>query len=384
MSKTTTIRIAFAAIAILFFTAPIAARTLGITAEAFENRRFADAPKLSQGWDAFQQTTRYLTDRMPLRAQAVRANTRIWRDMFGADPRYETAPTSPDAALPFTNVPGTSRDDSPGDGLQGPVTAKTGRAGWLFLDAEFEYACDKSISNAAILERWGDLVRATRASGRDSALFAVPEKASVYPEYLPKKYPFQSCALEAKERFWTRLAEDGPALGIHQVRNDLLRLKPKAGAGLFQRKDLHWTTLGALTLVDAVLETFGDDIQLEQAEIVARGNVTYDGDLAAANGDPISDTRMEYDIVRRKGATRIPGRTLLICDSFAYKWMRLFKPYFEDLRYESLYSDENAILAAIRQADRVIFEAEEVNLKAHADKEDRVLAIVRGLRQEKR
>ena len=67
MKRSTYIRVAFAVLAIGFFAAPIILRGVGVTATAFENRRLADAPQLSQGWDGFQQTSRFLTDRLPLR-----------------------------------------------------------------------------------------------------------------------------------------------------------------------------------------------------------------------------------------------------------------------------------------------------------------------------
>ncbi len=75
MDRRALISLAFALLAIAFFAAPVALRAVGVHANAFENRRLAEAPKLSQGWEVFQQATRFLTDRMPLREQAVRANT---------------------------------------------------------------------------------------------------------------------------------------------------------------------------------------------------------------------------------------------------------------------------------------------------------------------
>jgi hypothetical protein len=384
MGRTTAIRVVFAVLAIGFFAAPIAARILGVSAETFENRRLAQPPKLSQGWNAFQQTTRYINDHMPLRAQAVRANTRIWTDVFGTTPRYgQQTMLANDQALPFAGSINAPRDKPNGSGLQGATAAKTGRGGWSFIDIEFEYACDDSISNETVLDRWGKLVHVVREGGGKAMLFVVPEKASVYPEHLPEKYPFDHCALSAKEKLWRRLSKDGPALGIHELRSELLRLKADAGDRLYERKDFHWTTLGALVLVKASLDALGEGVRLDSNEIVARG-VSRDGGTDAVARRSAAGKNLEYDIVRADGAPLVPGRTLLVCDSFAYRWMRLFKPYFENVRYISLYEDAHDIADAIRRSDRVIFEAEEVNLKADAVRDKDVMSTIRDLRAGKR
>jgi hypothetical protein len=385
MRAKNTIRITFAILAIAFFATPIAARVLGVTAEEFENRRFAQAPRASQGWDAFQQASRYLVDRMPLRAQAVRANTRIWTDVFAADPTYtrDTA-LADDQALPFAgSIERDGNDvriDENGVGLRGgPTTTSTGRGGWLYVPMEFSVACDDTPSDDVSLQRWARLAQAIRADGHKTALLVAPHKASVYPEHLPRKYPHDDCALEAKERFWRTLSRDGPAVGVFELRSELLRLKRHAGDGLFQRKDMHWTTLGAITLVDAALDAVGGGVRLEANEIVDRGAVSYTGDLSVAGGRPETDTRNEYGIVRAPEATRVPGRTLVVCDSFAYKWMRLFRPYFENVRYVSWYNPADVIADAIDRADTVILEADEILFKVQAAKDELATEVRRKL-----
>lgn len=384
MGSTTAIRVLFAALAIGFFAAPIAARVAGVTADTFENRKLADAPKLSQGWNAFQQTSRYLTDRMPLRAQAVRANTRIWTDVLGTDPRYgQQTALAQDEALPFAGAiedGAGARLAQGGGGLRGPAAARTGRGGWLYVPMEFSVACDKSVPDELVLQRWARLVDAIRAKGRKTALFVVPHKASVYPEHLPESYPHEDCALPAKERFWRLLSSDGPALDVHELRSELLRLKENAGDGLFQRTDMHWSTLGALTLVRTVLDELGEGVRLEPSEIVPLGSATYTGDLSLASGDPRADKRIDYGIERAAGAARVPGRTLVICDSFAYIWMRLFEPYFEDVRHVSWYGSDRRILDAVRQSDRVIVETDEVLMKVQARPDEMAVSIARALR----
>lgn len=363
MSRVRTIRVAFVALAVVFFGTPIAAGFLGVAAEPFENRRLADLPSVSQGWGAFGEASRYLTDHMALRKQAVQANTRIWVDVLGSTPRY--AARTPDNALPFVGAVKAAKRQG-GAGLQG-ASARVGNGDWEFIEIEFRLACDARFSNELLLDRWGRLVRELRDDGLETSLFVVPEKASVYPEHLPDEYPYDHCALARKKRFWRDLAEDGPRRGVHEVRSALLRLKADAGDRLFQKVDFHWTTLGALTVVEAVLQRLGRDVRFERSDVVARESST-------------GRRSMEYDIERPQDAPKIPGRTLLVCDSFVYKWMRLFRPYFEHVSYVSLYRDPEEIAQAIRRSDRVILEAEEVNFKTFAGQNRSVQRLLRELR----
>ncbi len=369
MSRSTAFRTTFAALAILFFTAPIVARVV-VVPEKFENRNLASAPKPSQGWEAFAQTSRYVVDHMPLRAQAVRLNTRIWTDVFGTDPSYDRDETlGNDQALPFAGVGAQERDEGERQGgPPGPVTASTGREGWLFQGSETQFACADKMQDSTILKRWAAVVEATRQLGPTATMFAAPSKSSVYPEYLPEDDSYKECALREKDKFWKLLASEGPGLGVIELRSELVRLKQRAGDELFELTDTHWTTLGALTLVAATLEEVGDGIQIEADEVVRRQEeVTYTGDLSTAAGRAETAKRIEYDIVRDRDAPRVPGRTLLVCDSFAYRKMHVFEPYFESINYISLYTPSSEILRAIRRADHVIFEAGETNMESFAE-----------------
>jgi hypothetical protein len=368
-ASSSAVRIAIAVLAIAFFAVPVTAGVLGVDAKPFENRRLAHAPKPAQGWGAFQQTTRYLVDHMPLREQAVRANTRIWTDVFDTDPRYGDGRTlAGDEALPFA---GTIEDDEgavlgKNGGFKGKVTAKRGRDGWLFVEPEFGIACDPPIQDEVALARWGRMMAALRKKGYAATMFVVPTKASVYPEYLPEKYPADDCALTAKRRFWQLLERKGRSLGVNELRSELIRLKGRFGDELFELTDSHWTTLGALTLVDAALKEIGNGVRVSPEEIVERGMVSYVGDLSLVSGDAEAKKHMEYGIKRAPEAPRVPGRTVLICDSFAYKWLRLFKPYFEHLDYVTQYDGPSEMTAAIERADTVIVEANEIFYRNNA------------------
>jgi hypothetical protein len=376
MSRTTAIRLLFAALAVGFFAAPIAARALGITAEAFENRRFAEAPKLSQGWDAFQQTTAFLTDRMPLRAQAVRANTRIWTDVFGSEPRYADGTLGGDAALPFAGSAG--QPDAPGAALPGGgVQVLAGRDGWLFLQDELNRACGPPIPFEQALARWRALVATIRASGRDVVLIVAPDKASVYPEHLPASYVSDDCALAAKRRLW-RLFDGG---GVVELRDALVAQKASAGDDLYARKDSHWTTLGSLSLVRAALAQLGTGIRVSPGEITDPGRASYQGDLTVLIGNPENDTRAERAVTRAAGAPRVPGRTVLVGDSFSNAPIGQLRSYFAEVAHVLWVGTPIDELAGrIAGADTVILETVERELSFRAADDGPVPKLQRALR----
>ena len=352
-------RILFAILAIAFFATPIAARMLGITAQSFENRRFAQPPKPSQGWNAFQQTTQYLIDRMPLRAQAVQANTHIWENILNTTPRYnQQTQLGDDQALPFA---GTAEGDA-GTG-QGPTTAAqvlSGRDGWLYLAGEQQNACTPPLPFDETLRRWAELVEAVRASGRRAVLIVAPDKASVYPEHLPDEFPSEDCARQGKDDFWGLYEAIGPGLGVVPLRQRLLRAKQRERELVYLRKDSHWNAIGSLEMVREVLDRFGGDRVRVGPRDVKRSVGTYQGDLTTLLGAPETDTRPDRIVAPVAGSARIPGRSLLVGDSFGALVFPQLTPYFAELRSAPWVGTlRERLLDEIAAAETVVFETVE-------------------------
>src|SRR5688500_20262388 len=80
--------------AVLFLVAPWLARAAGVEAEQIENRRPAPAPELQDGWELFPRLSNYLTDRLPLRKQAVAADAWIDINVFDGAPTFGQAASS--------------------------------------------------------------------------------------------------------------------------------------------------------------------------------------------------------------------------------------------------------------------------------------------------
>ena len=356
MWRSTYIRVVFATLAIGFFAAPILLRGVGVTATAFENRRFAEAPRVSQGWDAFQQTSRFLTDRLPLREQAVRANTELWQTFFGTAPRYGTSGAG--GTLPFAGkAEGTAGEGRPKPGGQA-AQVLPGREGWLFLKGELERACTPLVPFRVALERWRRLVSIVRASGRRAVLMVPPDKGSIYGEYLPAG-TLTECARRAKPGFWDLLAREPRGSGVVSLERTLVAKKRRGDELLYSRKDSHWTSPGSLEMVRAVLDRLGGGVRLKPGEVVRLPKEEYVGDLSVLRGESTKDSRPARTIRRAPGAPRVPGKTLFVRDSFGDGALPFLGLYFADLR-KATWTDPRAKLSrAIARADTVIFESVE-------------------------
>jgi alginate O-acetyltransferase complex protein AlgJ len=357
-------RLVFAVFAIAFFATPLALRAVGVTARPFENRTLAGPPRLSQGWNAFDQASRFFVDRMPLREQAVHANTWLSRHLFDTTPRYGQGAfaAAGQSGLPFgqplapqTGAPRRAVNQPPPAGNH----ALVGRDGWLFLQGELDRACSPPIPYPQAVSQWASVVASVRASGRRAVLLVVPDKSSVYPEHLPPSFQQKQCSEQNRRALWGAIgaADRDNVVGL---RSPLLAAKPSVDDGLYRRKDSHWDTLGSLALLQAALERVGGGVRLRPSEIVNPGADTYTGDLTTLVGAPEQDREPRRDIRRAPGARRVPGRTLFVYDSYGQIGLSQLAPYFAN--FHSV--DWSQILAPgiadeVARADTVIFETVE-------------------------
>jgi hypothetical protein len=357
-------RIIVAVLGIAFFATPIGLRAVGVTAHPFENRALARAPKLSQGFDAFNQTTRFFVDRMPLREQAVRANTWLSRHIFDTTPRYGQGSFAEagGSGLPFGQPLG-SRPAAPRRAANQPSPsgnqAVVGRDGWLYLQGELDRLCYQFVPYTEALAEWERLAAVVGASGRRAVVIVVPDKSSVFPEHLPASFAKKQCSEQNRRMLWGLLEQAG-GQGVVGLRAKLLAAKRSAGEALYRRTDSHWTTVGSLAMVDAVLARVGGGVREQASEVVDPGPVDYTGDLTTLLGSREPDREQRREIRRRRGAQRVPGRTLLVKDSYGDLAVPQLAPYFAQLdAIDWVGSSPSAIADAVARSRTVIFETVE-------------------------
>jgi hypothetical protein len=326
------VRPIFALLAVAFFATPLVLLAAGVRAREFENRPLERAPRLSDGWNGFQIAARYLTDHMPLREDAVHANSWISLHVLDTTPRYG----------PSERI---SRD---------PVMR--GADDWLYLQEEIDNACRPFPAVGDALARWQQLVAIVRRSGRRAIALIPPDKSVIYPEHLPADFELRACWESGTRDLWDRL--EPPSGGVVGLRTAVLAAKAHERDPIYKRLDSHWNELAALTLVRAALSAVGGSVRVRPSEVRDPGPAVYTGDLTTLIGAPESDTSPRRTIARPPGARQVPGTTVLVADSYGYDQEPLLRPYFARLEIVHwLGITPEQLAAAIARADTVIFEA---------------------------
>lgn len=380
------LRLAVTLLALLFFVAPIGLRAVGFTARPFENRRLADPPKLSQGFDVFPQAGRFFVDRMPLREQAVRLNTWVSRKIFASTPNYArnggSQTTLPFGAPKAKPAGGAAADTTQPGGLP-PVGQRAieGRRGWLFLDGELMRACQRFIPYPQAMDRWVAMVDAIRRSGRRALLVIPPDKSTIYPEFIGSKNPSADCMVKKRASAWHAMESTGNA-SVVPLRRPLLERKAASSELLYKRKDTHWNGAGASIAVRETMKALGGDAQVRDGEF-RRTKETYQGDLSGLLGVAEKDTTPNRKLVRAAGAPVFPGRTLFIYDSFGVGMIDMLRPYLAKLDgYLWFDSTQSGMLDRIEAADTVILESAERDMTFKASDQGYLTpAFLSALRQ---
>ena len=320
-----------AVLAVLFFALPLGLRFFGMTVKSFENRPLAPAPSLAAGWDVFDETTRYFVDRMPLRKAAVRSYGWTSLNVLGTSPtwrreRADLAGLGTAAATAAAAQPAERRAAVPARDR-----IVVGTDGWLFLRDELVSACRPLTPWPVVLARSERLAAAIRASSRPAVVFMAPSKTAIYGEHLTRA---DRDELACAERRWNAaeplMARAGPS--VIWPRRTLLAAKRTSSEHLYQRKDTHWNTYGASVVLPAIVARLGGEVRVRPQEIVAGPPRRYQGDLTNLRGVPETDTTPTRLVRRRPGAEKLPGRTLVIGDSFVPYLADVLRPYAEELR----------------------------------------------------
>jgi hypothetical protein len=312
------------ALALIFFSLPIALRVVGVKASQFENRAIAPAPKLSQGWDVFPATTRFFTDRMPLRSQAVTANRDFYETVFDTTPTYK-------AAASVTSNPvapeGPPRLDARGRQV---IRGAIGKDGWIFLANSLDKGCkDKwPVSKEKATADWIALLRELRAEGKNVVLVVAPDKESIYPEFLPDQFAAKDCFPQDRDEMWD-VINSVKDPGFVPMRERLRAAKKLEKQRIYRQKDSHWNRIGTVYAVGDILKKIGGPVQLDRKELQPVTEYA-ESDLLTAIGTPGKPAEPGYKVVRPADAPKVPGKTLLMTDSFGFAAMDQITPYFEN------------------------------------------------------
>jgi hypothetical protein len=357
-------RAVFAVVALVFLMGPGLIILAGGAGQALPREQQAARPRPSEGWRFFYNTTRYVTQRLPLRDRAVDANNWISNHVFGEPPHYGTgALAGPDKALPFGGVNQASANggyaQTGGARAQHPIVA-VGRDGWFYLQGEIDTVCKPPVAFGAAVARWDRFLRIVRASGRNVVLVVAPEKSTIYPEHVDPKTVWWPCARLQKAVLWADIeALHNPDL--IPLRRHLLSLKQRDPARLlYLPLDSHWNDVGALQLARAAVDHVGDGIRVLPQE-VRFGTKRYAGDMAGLMGAAKKTGVAPSVAITRARDAVLPGPTLFLHDSYGDAAAPLIAPYAgSQLTIASFLTvDQSEIVQLLRRSRTAIVETVE-------------------------
>jgi hypothetical protein len=223
-----------------------------------------------------------------------------------------------------------------------------GRDGWLFTRVELEPSCRYPVATVT-----GALDRAAAAfaaAGRTFRFVTVPDKHTIYPDELgPNPFP-PPCTELQRGTFRAAFARLGP-VAVDGWSGLLAARAADPARPLYYRADTHWTQLGALAVIKPLVQSL-DPALWRDADVIVEGTTNRSVDLAIQVGVrrietiprivirpgtvtktdvvvpvEVHNARTVFTTVA-SGRPTLPGRTLIIYDSFFGIDVQLVSPFF--------------------------------------------------------
>lgn len=375
--------------ALVFFATPALMWVFGMRAGEIENHRLAEFPGFDlTGFDE------WASDNLVFRAGAINSADWVSRTFFGEPAPFDQggggggAPTGP--------LPGTPVEPEKDPGQTDPTEGETdgneqagfrqvvrGTDGWLYYGSDALSKCrplrplNETITQ---LDRLRDVVE---SSGRTFVLVVVPDKTTMVPEYLPDTYPGKDCAAPVTPELWQQAV--GIAGGI-DMRPRLAAVADKQNRPVYYPQDTHWTTEGALEMIETVAEEVRPGVT-RTWKIQLKDKTTGEADLPPLIGrkgtNQITNYRVRpdgrYDRVRKNTADlvnpthyeskRLTGMinapTAVLGDSFLVGASGYLPAAFSDLTIQYYRSAENRpdqVIKTFTDAEVVVLEVVERNI----------------------
>jgi hypothetical protein len=262
-----------------------------------------------------------------------------------------------------------------------------GKDGWLFFHEEFEPRC--LFTGAQLGAALEAAAAALADKGMELRFLVVPDKHSVYADKAPAGLPFgPSCEDTGRADLEAAIARlDGTVI---DARAALLAARATPGGpDLYYSEDTHWTPSGAAIAVGELVRSFTPNLWSD-ADVVQRGNsrramdtatllglrrvartprILLRPDVAQHREDvtvpvTVQNARAVFRITSSGSQQLLPGRTLVIYDSFFGIDTRLVAPYFAETTWvhEGDLLDHPELAGILGPFDRVIVDRVERGL----------------------
>jgi hypothetical protein len=266
-------------------------------------------------------------------------------------------------------------------GGTGTTAVVRGRDGWLFLGDGLDPVCRYSVDQ--VLAGLDQLSAAFAANGQDFHFFAVPDKQSIYPENLTTGLRPTACVEQDRPALRVGLAQLGPQAidgwsAIGAAKASAPKWTPQSS--LYFLTDSHWTPTGATAAIRALIDAVDPGLWADK-DVVRSGTSEFSTDLARLMGI-VRKERVNGVVIRSAMAVSsenlaalpgleqavfhdtatgpeptVPGRTLIVYDSFLGKYPSLVAPFFADTTW--IHIDDvirhPELAAKLGRFDHVIF-----------------------------
>ena len=322
-------------------------------AENTEKRELAQKPALFEdgtfNTSFFEGMGNYLADHFTLRSELVAAQSEL-KGLFGVS-------SSEDVVM--------GKDD------------------WLYFDKTMpDYRGETTLSDiqAQRLQRVGELMAEyVESHGASFALTIVPNKASIYPEYLPyyARIPDSYRVTKPGCEGLTPLHQLNQTLQHNDWYVDMTAaLNTEKDTQLYHKRDSHWNNLGARVGYDALMKAVGGKAGA-YADTPYIIQEVWDGDLDKLLGSSYKDEqavwqknftyeytsryRSEEDVRITTACAGGKGHLVMFRDSFANALLPLLAEQYATATFSRALPFA-LDLTEIEQADTVIVEIVERNL----------------------
>lgn len=325
---------------------PLAFLMLSGSAPEIENRAQTEleAPDLAAVLDEewYSEVNDVVTERFVLRDEAVRAKAWLDYNLLGESPTEEVV---------------------------------IGDEKWLFLTSSVRQPCPDRGTQETVVHDLSLAADVLAAVDKDLRVVVAPDKASVYPEKLG---PDAECAVATAKMFG---AVDHPSLVVTWDRYEHeLHAVPT-----HYWHDTHWSTYGASVTGEALVDSMIGGLW-DPDSFVQTADREWEGDLTTMIGLPMTLDAPEFQLSRPGAAEEpervailwadgtavdsivgrryvneleevVPGRTVVIHDSFGWDLIKSTHAYFEDVTYVRADTVEPGFLrGSLAEADTVVLQ----------------------------
>lgn len=191
----------------------------------------------------------------------------------------------------------------------------------------------------------------------DFYILSIPNKASVYSEYMPDTIIQQN--KESKTEIFMDYLEKNSDLNVVDVKDVLVKAKEKAQ--VYYKKDTHFNAIGCFLTIQALKDQIDGNIDsLSNVKF----NVTskeYSGDLASLcdmNDTFKDDIYYEIDSNSVNETCKSNLKVLVIGDSFSEHMDPIMSLYFKEVQTVNIWSFTTDMLTSF-QPDIVVWECAE-------------------------